>query len=83
MNYFYVVDQVENKNFDIKWYPGRENLGDYPSKHHEASHHKEVRPIYLHEENSPRFLPRAETPSSLRGCKRNRSRSAPLTQLRR
>ena len=81
MRYFYVVDQVENKNFDIKWYPGQENLGDYCSKHHEASDHRAVRPIYLHEENSPSLLPRAKTPSTLRGCLGNRSRPAPLTQL--
>ena len=86
MRYFYVVDQVDNKQFVVEWYPGQENLADYTSKHHEAKHHREVRPIYLHEKNSPRFLQRAETPSSLRGCvgtgQRGNMRPAPLTQLR-
>ena len=39
MKYFYAADQVENKQFKVEWHPGGENLGDYPSKHHEAKHH--------------------------------------------
>ena len=57
-NYFYVVDQVDNKQFIVEWYPGQENLADYLSKHHEAKHHKEVRKIYLHDKDSPRVLQR-------------------------
>ena len=50
----------------MHWHPGKENLGDYASKHHEAAHHKMVRPIYLHEENSPLVLERALTPKQVR-----------------
>ena len=50
----------------MHWHPGRENLGDYASKHHEAEHHKMVRLIYLHEENSPLVLERALTPKQVR-----------------
>ena len=85
-NYFYVIDQVDNKQFIVEWYPGHENLGDYISKHHDERHHKEVRNIYLHDENSPRYLQRAERPSSLRGCvgtgRKGGIRPAPLTQLK-
>ena len=85
-NYFYVIDQVDNKQFIVEWYPGHENLGDYISKHHEEKHHKEVRNIYLHDENSPRYLQRAKRPSLLRGCvgtgRKGGTRPAPLTQLR-
>ena len=85
-NYFYVIDQVDNKQFIVEWYPGHENLGDYISKHHEEKHHKEVRNIYLHDENSPRYLKRAKRPSLLRGCvgtgRKGGIRPAPLTQLR-
>ena len=28
-NYFYVIDQVNNKQFIMEWYPGHGNLGDY------------------------------------------------------
>jgi hypothetical protein len=31
-------------------------------------HHVAVCPWYLHMENSLRFLPRAQTPSALKGC---------------
>ena len=64
----WVADQVQRKQFDVKWHPGQENLGDYYTKHHPASHHARVRPIYLHEPNSPLELPRAMTPEELRGC---------------
>ena len=66
MRYFYACDQVDKKYFIVYWHPGAENLGDYPSKHHDAAHHKQVRPIYLHEKNSPRVLVRALTPQQVR-----------------
>ena len=66
MRYFYACDQVDKKYFLVYWHPGAENLGDYASKHHEAAHHKLVRPIYLHETNSPRVLVRALTPQQVR-----------------
>ena len=66
MRYFYACDQVDKKYFTVYWHPGAENLGDYASKHHEAAHHKLVRPIYLHEVNSPRVLTRALTPQQVR-----------------
>ena len=71
VQYFYTCDQVKRKQFDVQYHPGQENLGDYNSKHHEMKHHKDVRPIYLHMQNSPHTLQRAMTPSSLRGCVRN------------
>jgi hypothetical protein len=54
--------------YNLHWHPGQENLADYQSKHHAGSHHMCVRPWYLHMDNSPRVLPRAETPSALKGC---------------
>jgi hypothetical protein len=54
--------------YKLRWHPGQENLADYPSKHHAMSHHIKVRPWYLHMEISPRFLPRAQKPSALKGC---------------
>ena len=65
---FWITDQVHLKAFDVQWPPGQENLGDYLSKYLDGKHHQEVRPWYLHEANSPRFLPRAAVPSALRGC---------------
>ena len=66
MRYFYACDQVDKNYFNVYWHPGAENLGDYASKHHEPAHHKLVRPIYLHEDNSPRQLTRALTPQQVR-----------------
>ena len=66
MRYFYAVDQVKNKHFTVFWQPGAEILADYPSKHHDAKHHQNVRPYYLHERNSPQVLPRALPPREMR-----------------
>ena len=66
MRYFYACDQVDKKYFLVYWHPGAENLGGYASKHHEAAHHKLVRPSYLQEKNSPRVLVRALTPQQVR-----------------
>ncbi len=45
-----------------------ENLADYQSKHHIGSHHLRVRPWYLLMENSPQYLPKAQSWSTLEGC---------------
>ena len=68
MRYFWVCDKIAQNAYDVKWHPGLENLADYQSKHHTGSHHKAVRPWYLHEANSPLVLPRALRPSALKGC---------------
>ena len=85
MRFFWVTDQVHLKAFNVQWHPGQENLGDYFSKHFDGKHHQEVRPWYLHEANSPRFLPRAAAPSALRGCvgslPNGYIRSAPLPRI--
>jgi hypothetical protein len=54
--------------YNLKWHPGMETLGDYQSKHHVGSHHPAIRPYYLHQDNSPRILPHALRPSTLKGC---------------
>ncbi len=50
--FLWVADAVEQGKFDIKYYPGKENLGDYQSKHHIGAHHTAVRPWYLHKPTS-------------------------------
>ena len=72
MRYFYASDQVKAGNFDVQHHPGAENMGDYPSKHFHAPHHQNVRPLYQHEANSLRYLPRAMTPKDLKGCVGNK-----------
>ena len=82
MRLFWSTDQVKLGHFVVKWTPGKENLADYFTKHHDSKHHREVRAWYLHEDTSPRLLPRAAAPSALRGCvgklPRGYSRTSPL-----
>jgi hypothetical protein len=59
---------VAQDMFALRRHPGQENLANYQSKHHVGSHHIAVRPWYLHAENSPRVVPRAFRPSTLKGC---------------
>ncbi len=69
MRFLGVGDKVAQDMYDLKWYPGMENLADYLSKHHVGSHHAAIRPYYLHQDNnSPRILPRALRSSTLKGC---------------
>ena len=68
MRFFWVCDQVQQGFFDVQWHPGKENLADYFTKHFDGKHHAEVRPWYLYTPRTPRFLPRASAPSTLRGC---------------
>jgi len=49
MRFYWVRDRVRQGQFRIYWKPGKDNEGDYFTKHHLASHHREMRPIYLHE----------------------------------
>jgi hypothetical protein len=68
MRFFCVGDKIAQEMYKLRWHPGQETLADYQSKHHAMSHHIIVRPWYLHMENSPRFLPRAQKPSALKKC---------------
>jgi len=68
MRFMWVGDKIAQEMYELIWQPGQENLADYQSKHHVGAHHVNVRPYYLHMENSPRFLARAERPSTLKGC---------------
>jgi hypothetical protein len=51
MRYHWLTDRVRQKQFDIYWRPGRENLGDCHTKHHSAQHHKDMRGLILHQAN--------------------------------
>ena len=55
MHFFYITDQVNRGYFDVQWHPGQENLANYYIKHFDRKHHQEVRPWYLHMNNSPRI----------------------------
>ena len=71
MRFFWITDQVDQKNFTIRWHPGQEMLADYYTKNYNAAHHHRVRPFYVFSSNTPKILPRAAPPSALRGCVEN------------
>jgi hypothetical protein len=56
MKYYWLQDRVRQKQFDVYWRPGKDNLGDYHTKHHPAQHHQDMRPILLHQANSLNVL---------------------------
>ena len=68
MRFFWSSGKVAQDMYALSWHPGQENLADYQSKPHMGCHHVAVCPWYLHMENSPSFLSRAQTPSALKGC---------------
>jgi hypothetical protein len=56
MRYHWLTDRVRQKQFDVSWRPGWENLGDYDTKHHSAQHHKDMRGLILHQANIRQVL---------------------------
>jgi len=52
MQFYWVRDQVPQGQFCILWEKGILNRADYFTKHHPASHHKNIHSAYLHEPNS-------------------------------
>jgi hypothetical protein len=52
MRYHWLTDRVRQKQFDVYWRQGRENLGDCHTKHHSARHQKDMRGFILHQTNS-------------------------------
>jgi hypothetical protein len=64
MRYYWLKDRVKQEMFRVHWEPGTENKADYFTKHHPTAHHKQMRPIYLHED-FPAIQEELEFPASL------------------
>ena len=47
MRFSWLQCRERQNQFIIYWRPGRENLGNYHTKHHSASHHQQMRPHFL------------------------------------
>ena len=47
MRFHWLRDRETLKQFRFYWRPGKQNLADYWTKHHPASHHKNMRPEIL------------------------------------
>jgi hypothetical protein len=47
MKYHWIWDRENQGQFRHYWAPGKENNGNYVTKHHAPIHHQETRPIFL------------------------------------
>ena len=47
MQFYWIRDEVEHNNFELKWKPGNMTLGDYFNKRHQPTHHLSMRQTYL------------------------------------
>jgi hypothetical protein len=56
MRYHWLTDGVLQKQYDVYWRPGRENIDDCHTKHHSAQHHEDMRGLILHQDNSLQLL---------------------------
>jgi hypothetical protein len=89
MRYHWLTDRVRQKQFDVYWRPGRENLTDYHTKHHSAQHNKDIRDLILHEANIHQvlrgcvnLLPLPQPPVCARTDARINPSAQRVTQLR-
>jgi hypothetical protein len=89
MRYHWLTDRVRQKQFDVYWRPGRENIGDYHTKHHSAQHHKDMHGLILHQANSlqvlrgcVKLLPLLHPPVRARTDARTNTSAQRATQLR-
>jgi hypothetical protein len=73
IRYHLLTNRVRQKQFDIYWPPGRENLCDYHTKHHSTQHHKYMRGLILHQAKSLQVL---------RGCVKLLPLPQPLLRAR-
>jgi hypothetical protein len=53
---YYGYKTVRQKQFDVYWRLGKDNFGDYHTKHHPAQHHQDMRLILLHQANNLNVL---------------------------
>ena len=48
MRFYWLRDRAQQKQFHIHWKQGTHNYADYFTKHHSPSHHRKMRPVFLH-----------------------------------
>jgi hypothetical protein len=82
MRYHWLTDRVRQKQFDVYWRPGRENLGDYHTKHHSAQHHKDMRGCLQVLRGCVKLLPLPQPPLYVHTDARTNPNAQRATQLR-
>ncbi len=78
MRFYWLRDRTQQGQFLIYWRPGTENLADYFTKHHSASHHKDIRSTYLHQSNNDQQHAPQHAFSALQGCINIARRASPI-----
>ncbi len=68
MLYYWIRDRCHLKQFIVYWRPGADNLADYFTKHHPASHHRLIRNTYLAPTTDSSKFALNIVPSMLQGC---------------
>ena len=53
MRFYWTRDRVRQGQFHVIWRKGKLNKADYFTKHHPASHHRQIRSVYLHDDKDP------------------------------
>jgi hypothetical protein len=76
MRFYWIKDRVCQGQYLVYWRPGSENLGDYHTKHHSPSHHRLMRPVYLH---IPKQTPHVQSTSRVCQFPQSRARRAITT----
>jgi hypothetical protein len=89
MRYHWLTNIVRQKQFDVYWRLGCENLADYYTKHHSAQHHKDIHHLIVHEANSlqvlrgcVKLLPLPQPPVRARTDAQTNTSAHRATQLR-
>ena len=61
VRFYWVHDRVRQGQFFVFWDAGKNNLGDFSTKHHPPAHHKQMRPVLT-------FIDKGLSPETLQGC---------------
>ena len=63
MRYFWLIDQQNSGNINVRWRPGYLNLANYFTKHFSAPYHIKIRPFYLQQKDSPNYITHIPNPN--------------------
>ena len=72
MRFQWIKDRVKQKQFVIYWVPGKDNIADYVTKHHPATHH-----IYMRKQFFTEHLANVVISQLLQGCDRGPNTRVP------
>ena len=73
MNFHWLRDKELQNQIKVVWKQGKDNYGDYFTKHHAIIHHRKTRPIYIRDNIEKSFkvlkdLKKVKNITDLQGC---------------